>query len=243
MKINFDEGYAFGLGLFETIHIYKNRAIFLKEHLRRINNSIESLGLNFSKITEMEILKYLKENKNLEENEVLKIILSEKNKICLKHDYKYGNENYKSGFSLNIANTRRNESSIFTYHKTLNYAENIYEKRRSIKLAYDEPLFLNTKGLVTEGATSNIFFVKDGELITPKLENGLLNGIIREWLLEKYEVKEMEIYYSDIKDFDEAFLTNSLFGIMPVKSIENIIFESRKRSDELLKKYRENIEN
>lgn len=242
MKINFDEGYAFGLGLFETIHLYKNKALFLDEHLKRLNNSIETLGLNFSEITKREILSYLEKNRDLEENEVLKIILSEKNKIFLKREYKYRKENYNDGFRLNLASIRRNESSIFTYHKTLNYAENIYEKKKSIKFGYDEALFLNTKGLVTEGATSNIFFVENDKLITPKLKNGLLGGIIRKWLIERYEVKEIEIPYDDIKYFDEGFLTNSLFGIMPIKSIENLTFRSRKKSDELFKEYRENIE-
>lgn len=241
MEINFDEGYAFGLGLFETIHLHKNRALFLEEHLERMNNSIEILKLNLSKITEIEVLKYLEQDKNLEENEVLKIILSEKNKIFLKREYRYKKEDYEKGFSLNISKTRRNENSIFTYHKTLNYAENIYEKRISLESGYDEALFLNSKGSVTEGATSNIFFVKNKELITPKLEEGLLNGIIRKWLIKKYKVKETVISYSDIKYFDEAFLTNSLFGIMPVKSIEDIVFKSRKESEELLKEYRKNI--
>lgn len=243
MKINFDEGYSFGLGLFETIHLYKNKAVFLEEHLKRLNNSIEILGLNFPEVTELEIFQYLEKNRNLEENEVLKIILSEKNKIFLKHEYKYKKEQFEDGFSLNIASSRRNESSIFTYHKTLNYAENIYEKRKSIRFGYDEPLFLNTKGLITEGATSNVFFVENEKIITPKLEDGLLNGIVRKWLIEKYKVVEAEISYNDLKFFDEIFLTNSLFGIMPVKSIEDLIFKTRKKSSELLKEYRKNIEN
>ena len=242
MKINLDEGYSFGLGLFETIHIRKNRALFLKEHLLRLNRSIDVLNFKFSKIYEKEILRYLEDNKSSKENEVMKIILSEKNKFFLKRDYNYAEEQYKEGFRLNISKIKRNESSIFTYHKTLNYAENIYEKRKSKEYGYDEPLFLNTKGLITEGATSNIFFIKGDNLVSPNLESGLLNGIVREWIIKNYKVKEIELFYDDIKFFDEAFLTNSLFGIMPIKSIENIIFTTNEKSKKILEEYRKSIE-
>lgn len=238
MYIELDEGYTFGLGLFETIHIFKNKALFLKEHLDRLNISLEKLAINVSKISEKEVLDYLEENKDTSENGVLKIIISEKNKIFLKREYIYTEKHYERGFKLNISSTQRNESSIFTYHKTLNYADNIYEKRKSIKLGYDEPIFLNSKKCITEGATSNIFFIKNGEIFTPKLSCGLLDGIIRQWLMKNYKIREIELNSKDIKFYDEAFISNSLLGIMPVSSIETTTFQSREKSMELLKEYR-----
>ena len=67
MDIVLDDGYSFGLGFFETIHIYKNKAVFLKEHLERINNSIDALSLDTEKIFEQEVVEYLEENKSFKD--------------------------------------------------------------------------------------------------------------------------------------------------------------------------------
>lgn len=235
--IKLDEGYSFGLGLFETIHVYQTKALFIDEHIERINSSIDNLRLNIDKLKKEEIINYLEDNRSEKKDRVLKIILSDKNRIFLERDYNYTEEQYKLGFKLNIASIKRNENSIFTYHKSLNYAENIYEKRKSIKLGYDEPLFLNSKNQVCEGATSNIFFIKNGEIYTSKLEAGLLNGIIRQYIIKNFDVKEINIKYEDLKNFEECFITNSLLGIMPVNSIENIRFKSFINTKQIIKEY------
>lgn len=134
MLIELDEGYSFGLGLFETILLYKGKPVFLDEHLARINKSIVDLGLNIDKLERDEVFQYLNNNKNTLEYEVLKMVLSEKNRLFLKREYTYTEKDYQRAFSLNISEVRRNESSIFTFHKTLNYGDNILEKRKSKKL-------------------------------------------------------------------------------------------------------------
>ena len=112
MLIELDDGYSFGLGLFETILLYKGKPVFLDEHLARINKSIVDLGLNIDKLERDEVFQYLN-NKNILEYEVLKIVLSEKNRLFLKREYTYTEKDYQKGFSLNISKVRRNESSIF----------------------------------------------------------------------------------------------------------------------------------
>ena len=89
MLIELDEGYSFGLGLFETILLYKGKPVFLDWHLARINNSIENLALNIDKLEKNEVFQYLNNNKNTLEYEVLKIVLSEKNRLFLKREYTY----------------------------------------------------------------------------------------------------------------------------------------------------------
>lgn len=95
------------------------------------------------------------------------------------------------------------------------------KRKKSKKLGYDEPIFLNSRGLVTEGATSNIFIIVNNEIYTPKLSSGLLNGIIRQYIISNYPVIETDIDLEFINKADEIFLTNSLFGVMPVSSLEN----------------------
>ncbi|MBQ3437411.1 MAG: aminotransferase class IV [Fusobacterium sp.] len=242
MKINLDEGYSFGLGLFETIHLYKNKPIFLKEHLERINNSSVALDMKIEKISEEEILEFIDKNKTDKENEVLKITLSEKNKIFSKRDYTYTAEHYKRGFRCNLSDVLKNETSVFTYHKTLNYADNISEKRKSHSLGFDEPIFKNSKNLITEGATTNIFFVRENKIFTPNLESGLLNGVVRSWIIKNYEVCEKEIHIDEIQNFSEIFLTNSLIGIMPLNFLGDYEIKSRMLSLKILEDYKKSLE-
>ena len=242
MLIELDEGYSFGLGLFETILLYKGKPVFLNEHLARINKSIVDLGLNIDKLERDEVFQYLN-NKNILEYEVLKIVLSEKNRLFLKREYTYTEKDYQKGFSLNISKVRRNENSIFTFHKTLNYGDNILEKRKSKKLGYDEPIFLNSKNQITEGATSNIFVVVEDKIYTPKLSCGLLNGIVRQYIVSNYDIIESEIDLEFLNNADEIFLTNSLFGIMPVNNLEKKVFKSKEISKEILSSYKKYIEN
>jgi len=216
MLIELDEGYSFGLGLFETILLYKGNPVFLDEHLARINKSIEDLALNIDKLEKNEVFQYLNNNKNTLE--------------------------YQRAFSLNISKVRRNESSIFTFHKTLNYGDNILEKRKSKKMGYDEPIFLNSKNQITEGATSNIFVEVEDKIYTPKLSCGLLNGIVRQYIISNYDIIESEIDLEFLNNADEMFLTNSLFGIMPVNNLEKKVFKSQKISKEILNKYRRDYE-
>ena len=242
MLIELDEGYSFGLGLFETILLYKGKPVFLDEHLARINKSIVDLGLNIDKLERDEVFQYLN-NKNILEYEVLKIVLSEKNRLFLKREYTYTEKDYQKGFSLNISKVRRNESSIFTFHKTLNYGDNILEKRKSKKLGYDEPIFLNSKNQITEGATSNIFVVVEDKIYTPKLSCGLLNGIVRQYIISNYDVIESEIDLEFLNNTDEIFLTNSLFGIMSVSNLEKKIFKSQKLGKNILQNYKKYLGN
>ena len=243
MLIELDEGYSFGLGLFETILLYKGKPVFLNEHLARINKSIVDLGLNIDKLERDEVFQYLNNNKNTLEYEVLKMVLSEKNRLFLKREYTYTEKDYQRAFSLNISKVRRNESSIFTFHKTLNYGDNILEKRKSKKLGYDEPIFLSSKNQITEGATSNIFMIVQDKIYTPKLSCGLLNGIVKQYITSNYDVIESEIDLEFLNNADEIFLTNSLFGVMPVNNLEKKVFKSQKISKEIFNSYKKYIRN
>ena len=80
---------------------------------------------------------------------------------------------------------------------------------------------------MTECATSNIFFVKDKIVYTPSIDCGILNGIMRDKIISlldniKINVVESKITLKEALIFDEAFLTNSLMGIMAIKSLGDV---------------------
>lgn len=110
-------------------------------------------------------------------------------------------------------------------------------------MGYDEPIFLNSKNQITEGATSNIFVVVGDKIYTPKLSCGLLNGIVRQYIVSNYDVIESEIDLEFLNNADEIFLTNSLFGIMPVNNLEKKVFKSQKISKEIFSHYKKYLGN
>lgn len=239
-QINLDEGYYFGIGAFETLAIEGGHPIMLERHLQRLIKTVKDLGISNRefevKVQESLIMEYLQVNPK--QHGCLKIAVSDKNIIFSIRDNTYTSQDYSRGFIVELSVVLRNETSLLTYYKTLNYGDNIIEKRAVQKKGIDEPVFLNTKGQLTEGASTNIFFVQDRQIITPRLQCGLLNGIMRTYIMERYPVSEDIILLQDVEKFDEMFLTNSLLGIMPVKRFGGKIFSSRSRGEELLEEYK-----
>lgn len=138
---------------------------------------------------------------------------------------------------MDFSSVRRNETSPLTAYKTLNYGDCILENRQAHGLGMNERIFLNTKGQISEGTVSNIFFVRNGKLYTPDLSCGLLPGILREYLCETENVEEAVIYPAELGQYEECFVTNSLMGIMPVNQLGEWKSESREVTNQLLKKY------
>jgi branched-chain amino acid aminotransferase len=105
-----------------------------------------------------------------------------------------------------------------------NYVNGYLAKMEVKKRGYDDVIMLDTNGYVAEGATSNTFFVKDGRILTPKLDN-TLSGITRMCVLELAKdlgiaAEETDIGPDELPGMDEAFYTGSFVKILPMKSIE-----------------------
>jgi len=97
---------------------------------------------------------------------------------------------------------------------------------------YFEVLYIHNSK-ITECTSSNIFFIKDKKIITPKDE--LLPGITRRIVIQqaskKFDIEEREIHYHEIYDFDECFITSTDKEVLPVISIDKHIFNKGKVGD------------
>lgn len=236
-----DQGYFFGIGAFETVAVEEGNPVFLKEHYERLFRTMEFLNLQLS-TDELEdkVGKVLEEPFMNTGRKVLKITASEKNLLVTTRENTYDEKQYKKGFTADFSSVRRNETSPFTYYKTLNYGDCLREKHLAHERGVDEPVFLNTKGMIAEGATTNVFFVKNGDIFTPSVECGLLPGIMRDYICRENQVWEKDIYPEEIKEFEEMFLTNSLLGVMPVVTLGEYRFHSRAVGQRLLETYSKN---
>lgn len=239
--LNLDDGYSFGLGIFETIALKNQRPVFPEEHLKRLFHSLDKLHIENPQVGEL-----LTANRLSQEaarcpypKGVLKISVSERNLLFSCRENTYTEDQYQRGFHVQLSPVLRNETSPLTYHKTLNYGDNILEKRRAHREAFNEPIFLNTQGQICEGATTNLFFVKKEKLFTPQTECGLLNGILRDYILRHYPVTQTVIRPEQVFDYEEIFLTNSLLGIMPVSVWNQTPLSEHALTDKLRKEYEE----
>lgn len=229
-----DSGFYFGRGVFETI-LVKDKPVFLAEHCERLARGLAALKIDNS-VDESDILRYIEQHDI--KNCVLKIAVSEKNIIASTRPIPYLPEDYEKGFRIKISTLKRNPYSHITYIKSLNYIDNVLEKEQAEKEGYDEVLFLNVHDELAEGSISNIFFVKENEIYTPEVRCGILEGIVRKWVLDNHNVHQGKFMLSDIADADEVFLTNSIMGIMKVRFIEGVkAFKSGRKYEAVKESY------
>ncbi|MEI7620777.1 MAG: aminotransferase class IV, partial [Candidatus Falkowbacteria bacterium] len=209
------DGFQFGRGVFETI-LVKEEPLLFDRHFDRLTNGISAIGIN-NDVKREELLEAIRKH-NIR-NCVLKIIVTEKNIVLVTRESAYKKEDYEKGFGLKVSNLVKDENSRAVYIKSLARLDSMLEKEKALGEGYEEAVFLNTKGFVTEACNSNIFFVKDGIIYTPSIECGLLNGVIRCFVVDNFDVTVGKFTMDQLMLADEAFLTNSVLGIMKVKSI------------------------
>ncbi len=232
-KIILDEGFIFGRAIFETILVKKD-VIFLKEHIERINNSAKNLGIN-NTLTEEYVLTLIKKyNIN---NCALKIILSPENIVLNTRDIPYNDSHYEEGFSLNVSTILKNETSTLPFHKWTGYLENIFIREEAIKKGFNDSILINTKGFISETSTANIFFIKNNSIHTPSISSGILNGIIRNWIISNYTVIEGNYTLNDLITSDGVFITNSLVGIIKINKINTSTILDNNLISQLSKDY------
>jgi para-aminobenzoate synthetase/4-amino-4-deoxychorismate lyase len=113
-----------------------------------------------------------------------------------------------------IASQRTDPRDRMLFHKTTHrplYAEAF---NAASQAGYDDVLFINLRGEVTEGAISNLFVVKDGRWFTPPVECGLLAGVYRRHILETHaDIQERVLYAEDLRTADAVYLANAVRGV------------------------------
>jgi len=122
--------------------------------------------------------------------------------------------------SVRVAADRTRSSDLFLRHKTTHrdlYNRALAEARSA---GYDEVLFFNERGELTEGAISNLFIEHNGRLLTPPLSSGVLPGTCRAHILATNPHAEEHILtLDDLRSADAIYLCNSVRGMRRVTSI------------------------
>ncbi len=240
----FDHGYLYGDGVFEGIRAYNGRVFKLKEHLERLYESAHHILLDIPlTMDEMEecVLETMRRN-NLRDA-YIRIVVSRgpgdlgldpqkcsKATVVIIADniILFPQEHYENGLKVITASTRQRVSNTFEPRlKSLNYLNNILVKMEAHQAGVMEALMLSAEGYVVESSGTNIFIVnKVGELITPPIYLGILEGITRNTVIElaKQEglvVKEQPFTRHDLYIAGECFLTGTAAELVPVIAADN----------------------
>jgi len=227
----FDHGLLYGDGVFEGIRFYNGRVFRLTEHLKRLYESSRSICLEVPlSFEEMEkaTLETIKAN-GLKDGYIRLLVTRGVGPLGL-NPYQcpkasviiiassislYPAEKYDLGLVMVTCATRRpSPAALSPQVKSLNYLNNIMAKVEAIQGGGEEGVMLNEQGYVAECTGDNIFLVKDGEITTPPIAAGGLDGITRRAVIEL--IKELEIPFReanmtrhDVFVADECFLTGT----------------------------------
>jgi branched-chain amino acid aminotransferase len=235
-----DRGYLYGEGLFETMRSYGGRIFALDRHLRRLFSSARELDLAIG-VGEGDLDRAL--TLTLEANGLsdayLRLTVSQQcdapgiesraagrfTVSVIARPLSSPSSQQARGTSLTILQAGSAPPAHLARHKPLSYLAFVRARAAARSAEADEALLANVAGEITEAATANVFFVRDGRLVTPSLSCGLLSGITREIVLELarsqgVEIAETSVRPSDIPACSECFLTNSIVELQPVTSID-----------------------
>jgi branched-subunit amino acid aminotransferase/4-amino-4-deoxychorismate lyase len=114
----------------------------------------------------------------------------------------------------------KNQDSILAGVKTLSYGENAHSLRYAQENGFDDVLFLNQRGEVSESALANLLLFDGSRWWTPPLSSGALPGVTRELLIAHFEVGERTISQRDLVEMKAMALTSSLRDIQAISKFE-----------------------
>ncbi|MBU8891243.1 MAG: aminotransferase class IV [Bacteroidales bacterium] len=223
-----------GISIYEVIRIENGVPLFLENHLNRLYKSseISNFSINES-YCDFETLTGELITKNNILRGKIKIIVQfntvngdkEKNLlIYFTPHYFPTSEECKKGVKTGFCKAIRLNPQV----KILNSEARIRANDTIAEKKLFEVILQDNDGFITEGSRSNVFFIKDDELITPP-ESDVLQGITRLNIIrlcksENIKLKEKKIHISEISEMDSAFLSGTSLKILPVNNIDSFEF-------------------
>ena len=231
----------YGDGIFETMRLIKGRIMFWEDHYARLSRGIKYLKIEDSgkekAFWEKEIERLVIKNKYVEARIKLLVFRNSPglytpmgNRLgFFIEGLSYDNSDYSldtKGLKMGLFESDFKPISNLSNHKTtsalLFVLASIEKKQRGL----DEVVILNTAKRVCEGTASNLFLRIGNEVLTPSLEEGCLDGVMRKQIINIFKNKnnpvfEGEITLDKLEKADEIFLTNTISGVQSVGSYNN----------------------
>ena len=239
----FDHGLLYGDGVFEGLRAYGGKVFRLCEHITRLYESAKAIWLQIPLSHDQmcdAVNEAVRVNK-IEDGYIRLVVTRGAGTLGLDPNRcsnpqviiiadaiaLYPPELYEKGLEIvTVSVQRMHPAALNPRIKSLNYLNNILAKIEGLQAGCIEALMLNHKGEVAECTGDNIFLVRHGELWTPPLEAGILEGITRDAVIEVarsagMEVRETPLTKHDVYIADECFLTGTAAEVIPVVKVDS----------------------
>ena len=215
-----DEGLIRGDGAFEVVRVYDGRPFAFEEHLQRLERSALNLRLPLDlEAIRADAHRLLAHAGVGPDHELLRIVVTRGGRRLLLTEPL---PEYPETFRL--ASITYSPTRILDGIKSLSYGANMLASRLARERGYNEALLVTPHGRVLEAPTSSIFFVKDGTLCTPPLDEHILASITRRIVIEQAGAVERACTLDELLDSDEAFLASTAREVHPVSLIDDRSF-------------------
>ena len=256
----FDSGFLLGDGVWEGIRLHNSKLVFINEHLERLFNSAHGISIDIPLSKEdiiFEIKKVLNKNSMIDDVHI-RLIITRGNKVTpyqnpnanlgpinfviIPEHKKTNPEIYLKGITIGRVKTIRPPDNILnTHYNTLSKLNCILASIEANELNYDEGIMNDPNGNVSTCNSTNLFFVKNKQVWT-STGQFCLNGITRSKAILICQRNGIDCYetnftFEDIKNCEEAFVTGTFAGIIPIAKIENRNLQST-NPDSLVNKIR-----
>jgi branched-chain amino acid aminotransferase len=245
----FDSGFLLGDGVWEGIRLHKSKLVFIKDHIDRLFASAKGISLKIP-YSKQEIIHQI--NKVLDKNKMndnihIRLVVSRGDKITpyqnpnanvgpinlvIIPEYKETDPStYIKGVHIGrVPNVRPNDSILSPHYNTLSKLNCILASIEANKLGYDEGIMNDMNGNISTCNSTNLFFIKNDRVLTSTGEY-CLNGITRGKAIlvcnqNNIPCSETDFTFEDINNCNEAFVTGTFAGIIPVSQLEGRKLES-----------------
>jgi D-alanine transaminase len=232
-----DRGFQFGDAVYEVFKFLGKRPIFLAEHYRRMENGLREIEIRvpWDEAHFGDVIRELLARTAFDDGIVyIQVTRGEsERKHFYPDDLTPTAIAYSRAFTFPDAAKKARGIALVTADdlrwkhcnvKSVNLLANAIAKKKAQRAGADEALLID-HGIVREAASSSFFGVRGGAVITHPLDEHILPGVVRDRvvslaLANQIRVDERPLREVELFDLDEAFITSTTLGVMPVASID-----------------------
>jgi len=240
-----NKAYFFDFAVYSSLKVIQGKIFFPEYHVDRLFESAKLIDLrhNFKKKQVVDWLNLLVEKNKLKDS-FLRIILIgdvDKNENPYLYIFSltgvtfYPDKFYKKGVKVISYKGER----LIPKAKTKNLLLSFLALRVANEKDAIEALMIDADGNIREGTRSNFFAIKGNSLITPP-KGKVLEGITKKMILQvaknNFEIREKDIPFARIKDYDEFFISSTLFNVLPINQIDDAKIKSNFEKTKLIQK-------
>jgi branched-chain amino acid aminotransferase len=236
-----NRGYRYGDGLFETMRLAKGKIQLADFHFHRLFAGMTALKMNVpDKLNPKDItdqILQLSQKNGCQQSARVRLSVNGGDGGLYDNPRQVfyliecwplsppAPELNRNGLLIGICPDVRKSTDRFSNLKSANFLPYVIAAKHATENGLNDCLVLNAAGKIADSTIANLFIIKNGSIITPASDQGCVAGVMRRYLLESsrtgLEFSEGIVGEEELREADEVFLTNALFGIKWVRQFKD----------------------